>query len=159
MENVLIDGQTCSEGIPESRIYRRSSPLLDRPRNVVRGDNFANFGEFLGWNSQKYAGKLLIKPSEKFIKETTWEFCTTIQLCEPVSRDKLIQLINLIIVGWTNYHSHVVSSEIFHKLDNTLYHMLRHWASQRHFQKAVYSKLRKYAVSRNGFLSSIGKRC
>ena len=36
------------------------------------------------------------------------------------------------IRGWANYHSHVVSSEVFGAMDNAIFKALWHWSKRRH---------------------------
>ena len=48
------------------------------------------------------------------------------------------------IVGWSNYYSHVVSSTIFNKVDHIVYTMLRGWATHRHPSKKRHWIMSKY---------------
>ena len=59
------------------------------------------------------------------------------------SQDKLINLLNPTIRGWTNYHRHVVATETFSKLDHILWKMLWTWAKRRHPKKG-----RKWVANR-----------
>ncbi|MFZ7120765.1 MAG: group II intron maturase-specific domain-containing protein [Eubacteriaceae bacterium] len=41
----------------------------------------------------------------------------------------LIRRLNQVIRGWTNYHKHVVASQAFSCVNNTLYFLLLLWAN------------------------------
>lgn len=58
-------------------------------------------------------------------------------------QEELIDILNPIITGWTNYHQSVVSKKIFSILDNTVWNMLWRWAKRRHPKKP-----RSWIVSR-----------
>ena len=92
--------------------------------------------DFLGWNFRKYNGKLLVKPSEKSIEKVTDKVSDTIKRGKAWKQEILIEALNPIITGWANYHQTVVSSEIFHKIDNRIWNILWHWAKRRHPDKS-----------------------
>jgi len=92
--------------------------------------------DFLGWNFRKYSGKLLIKPSNKSIDKFTEKISDTIKKGKAWKQEALIDTLNPIITGWTNYHRFVISSEIFSKLDSRIWNMLWHWAKRRHPDKS-----------------------
>jgi RNA-directed DNA polymerase len=56
----------------------------------------------------------------------------------------LIDALNPIITGWTNYHQSAVSSQIFSKLDSRIWNMLWHWAKRRHPEKSKHWIADKY---------------
>ncbi len=80
--------------------------------------------DFLGWNFRKYNGKLLVKPSKKSIDKVTEKISNTIDKGKTWKQEELIDALNPIITGWSNYHQSVVSSEIFSKLDHRIWNML-----------------------------------
>ncbi len=92
--------------------------------------------DFLGWNFRKYKGKLLVKPSKKSIDKVTEKISDTIKKGKAWKQEELIETLNPIITGWSNYHRSVVSNEIFHKLDSRIWGMLWHWAKRRHPNKS-----------------------
>jgi len=92
--------------------------------------------DFLGWNFRKYNGKLLVKPSNKSIDKVTEKISDIIKRGKAWKQEDLINALNPVITGWANYHQSVVSSEIFQKLDSTIWNMLWHWASRRHPEKS-----------------------
>ncbi|VVB94993.1 Group II intron, maturase-specific domain [uncultured archaeon] len=100
--------------------------------------------DFLGWNFRKYKGKLLVKPSKKSIDKVTEKISNTIDKGKTWKQEELINALNPIITGWSNYHQSVVSSEIFNKLDSRIWNMLWHWAKRRHPHKSRYWIANKY---------------
>jgi len=92
--------------------------------------------DFLGWNFRKYKGKLLIKPSMKSIENVTQKTSDMIKKGKAWKQEDLIDALNPIITGWTNYHQSVVSKKTFSKLDNNIWNMLWKWAKRRHPKKS-----------------------
>src|SRR3990170_177698 len=100
--------------------------------------------DFLGWNFRKYNGKLLVKPSNKSIDKVTEKISNTIDKGKTWKQEELIDALNPIITGWSNYHQSVVSSEIFNKIDNRIWNMLWHWVKRRHPNKPKRWIISKY---------------
>jgi len=100
--------------------------------------------DFLGWNFRKYNGKLLIKPSRQSIKKFTENLSKTIHQGKNWSQVALIDKLNPMIRGWTNYHKSSVSSKIFQKLDSIIWGMLWTWAKRRHPDKSKHWIANKY---------------
>jgi RNA-directed DNA polymerase len=92
--------------------------------------------DFLGWNFRKYKGKLLIKPSKKSIDNVKQKISDRIKKGKALKQEDLIDGLNPIITGWTNYHQSVVSKKTFSILDNTIWNMLWKWAKRRHPKKS-----------------------
>ncbi len=92
--------------------------------------------DFLGWNFRKYNGKFLIKPSKKSVDKITRKISDTIKDRKAWTQENLIDTLNPIITGWSNYHQSVVSSTIFKKLDYMVWNMLWKWAKRRHPNKS-----------------------
>lgn len=61
---------------------------------------------------------------------------TTIRSNKQTPAAILIGLLNPRIVGWANYHRHVVSKETYSSVDNAIYQALWRWAKRRHPQKS-----------------------
>lgn len=101
--------------------------------------------DFLGWNFRKYKGKLLIKPSKDSIKIVVNKI-STILLKEgkAMKQSDIIRRLNAVLRGWANYHKHVVSSEVFSNVNNTLYLLLERWAKHRHPNKSKWWRLNRY---------------
>ena len=53
-----------------------------------------------------------------------------------MSAADLIDWLNPKIRGWANYHRHVVSKRVFHRVDHTIFISLWQWARRRHQQKS-----------------------
>lgn len=106
--------------------------------------------DFLGQNIRKYNGKLLIKPSKnsqkKFLQKVRWQ----IRDLRGSTQELLIIKLNQIIRGWSNYHRHVISSEIFKKLDHEIWQMLWRWAKRRHPKKNKKWIKRRYFCKIDG---------
>lgn len=107
--------------------------------------------DFLGWTFRKFKGKLITKPSKTSIK-TLIQKCATIILKEgkATSQSELIRRLNQVIKGWSNYHRHVVASQAFSYINNTLYLLLQQWAKHRHPNKNKWWRLNKYWHEKNG---------
>ena len=115
--------------------------------------------DFLGFNIRQYpagkhrAGKVNgdkrktfltnIKPSNKAVKAHTEVIKGVIKQYKTAPQSALINKLNPIIRGWSNYYSGVVSSETFVKLDHITWLMLRAWTVSR-CGKANHEKLRNY---------------
>jgi RNA-directed DNA polymerase len=100
--------------------------------------------DFLGQNIRKYNGKLLIKPSKANVATFLGKVRTTIKGNKAVNQRKLIQLLNPMILGWANYHRHVVSSATFAYVDHEIWKALWRWAARRHSQKGMRWIRRRY---------------
>ena len=100
--------------------------------------------DFLGWNIRKYNGKLLIKPSKKSIQKITREISDIIRNGKTWTQQDLINTLNPIITGWSNYHQGVVSKSIFSKIDSRIWNMLWKWAKRRHPHKSKKWIANKY---------------
>jgi RNA-directed DNA polymerase len=101
--------------------------------------------DFLGQNVRKYPnGKLLIKPSKKNVKAFLDGIRKTIKAALGMSAADLIDWLNPKIRGWANYHRHVVSKRVFHRVDHAIFISLWQWARRRHQQKSPGWLKRKY---------------
>jgi len=107
--------------------------------------------DFLGWTFRKFKGKLIVKPSKNSIKTLTRK-CAAIILKEGKAdtQSELIRRLNQVIRGWTNYHRHVVASQAFSYINNTLYLLLQQWAKHRHPNKNTWWRMNKYWHEKNG---------
>jgi RNA-directed DNA polymerase len=94
--------------------------------------------DFLGQNVRKYNGKLLIKPSQKSIKELLAKVRAIIKNSQHLSAGQLVIKLNPVIRGWANYHRHVVSKRIFATIDHKIFQMLWRWAKRRHRNKSAH---------------------
>jgi len=100
--------------------------------------------DFLGWNFRKYKGKLLIKPSKKSIDNATRKVGDIIKRAKAWRQEDLIDALNPIIIGWSNYHRTVVSKKVFNNMDHRMWNMLWKWGKRRHPHKPRPWVARKY---------------
>jgi RNA-directed DNA polymerase len=104
--------------------------------------------DFLGWNIRKYNGTLLMKPSKANVKAHLDKIREVIKGNKTAKQASLIRLLNPVLRGWANYHSHAVAKEAFAKVDTYVWSMLWQWAVRRHPNKGVRWVKRKYFKSR-----------
>jgi RNA-directed DNA polymerase len=97
------------------------------------GDGF----DFLGWNIRKYNGKLLTKPSNANVKAHLDKIRDVIKANKTAKQANLIRLLNPVLQGWANYHSHVVAKKTFARNDDRIWSMLWRWAVRRHPKKGA----------------------
>jgi len=117
--------------------------------------------DFLGWNIRKYNGKLLMKPSKTNIKTHLDKIREVIKANKSAKQANLIKLLNPILRGWANYHSHVVAKETFSRNDKRVWSMLWRWAVRRHPNKGarwVKDKYFKTRGTRNWVFAATEKR-
>ena len=100
--------------------------------------------DFLGWNIRKYDGKLLMKPSKANVKAHLDKIRDIIMGHKAVKQAELIRMLNPVLRGWANYHSHVVAKEAFARVDNQVWSMLWRWAVRRHPNKGARWVKEKY---------------
>src|SRR3972149_7355236 len=103
----------------------RGLELSDEKTLITHIDN--GF-DFLGWNFRKYNGKLLVKPSKKSIDKFTEKISNTIDKGKTWKQEELIDALNPIITGWSDYRHSDISKEIIKKIDSRIWNMLWHWA-------------------------------
>lgn len=107
--------------------------------------------DFLGWTFRKFKDKLIIKPSKSSIKSLIRKISNIIlKEGKAQKQEDLIRRLNSIIIGWTNYHKHVVASRTFSYVNNTIYLLLERWAKHRHPNKNKWWRLNKYWHEKNG---------
>jgi RNA-directed DNA polymerase len=100
--------------------------------------------DFLGWTFRKFKGKLITKSSKDSIERLIKKLSTIIlREGKAVKQSDLIRRLNQVIRGWTNYHKHVVASQAFSNVNNTLYLLLQRWAKHRHPNKNSWWRLNK----------------
>ena len=105
--------------------------------------------DFLGQNVRKYQlGKpnerLLIKPSKKNVKAFLDGVRETIRQLRAAKQDLVIGQLNPKILGWANYHRHVVAKETYSHVENVIWKRLWAWAKRRHRNKPRRWILRRY---------------
>ena len=91
--------------------------------------------DFLGYNIRKYNGVLLMKPSKESVKKITRKIGDIIHRAAAWSQEQMIQILNPIIIGWTNYHRHIASTQTFEQMNSIVWNQLWQWAKRRHPDK------------------------
>ena len=101
---------------------------LSLSEEKTRISHINNGFDFLGFNIRKYKGKLLIKPSKASIVSVKRKVKEILKTNMPARTDNLIGMLNPIIRGWANFYRHVVSQEIYDKVDSAIWKMTWQWA-------------------------------
>jgi len=76
--------------------------------------------------------KLLTKPSKDKVIEHMESIRQVTKTMQAVSTQALIDKLNPIITGWSNYYSGVVSKEIYNWCDHQMFIKLWKWATRKH---------------------------
>lgn len=108
----------------------RLSPSKTRITHISAGF------DFLGQNIRKYNGKLLIKPSQGSCKGLIKKVKKCLRAHRMITPYELIKELNPLIRGWAYYHRHVVSKDIFRKMDAKITRQVWSWAKRRHPKKS-----------------------
>lgn len=91
---------------------------------------------------------MLIKPSKANVKAHLDKIREIINGNKSAKQANLIRLLNPVLRGWANYHSHVVAKEAFVRVDSDVWSMLWRWAVRRHPTKGTRWVKEKYFKSR-----------
>ncbi|MFO7143457.1 RNA-directed DNA polymerase [Arthrospira sp. PCC 8006] len=139
----------------KTRICHTPNPIKYEGKTEEPGFDFLGFnirqypaGKYKSGKTGGEASRLIghqthIKPSNKAVKAHTEVIKGVIKQHKTEPQSTLINELNPIIRGWSNYYSAVVSSETFNKLDYIIWLMLRAWTVSR-CGKANYEKLGNY---------------
>jgi RNA-directed DNA polymerase len=100
--------------------------------------------DFLGQNLRKYKGKLVIKPSRKSIQSVLGKAKSIIGRCLSAPQHEVIEHLNRLIRGWSNYHRWICSRKAYEKIDHEIFKLLWRWAKRRHPNKGAKWIKRKY---------------
>jgi RNA-directed DNA polymerase len=95
-------------------------------------------------SSSKQGFKTIITPSNEKLKIHYERMSSIINDHKSVPQVALIRHLNLVITGWSNYYSTVVSKKTFSNLDNLMYPKLKAWAKRRHPNKSGSWRASKY---------------
>jgi len=113
---------------------------VEKTRIVAVDEGF----DFLGWNFRKYSGKLLIKPSKKNAQTFYRKVKEVISANKTAKQESLILLLNPMLRGWANYHSHVVAKAMFSRMEHLVFRALWRWSRRRHSRKSLQWIRKKY---------------
>lgn len=100
--------------------------------------------DFLGQNIRKYKGRLVIKPAKRNVRRFLEKVRDIIKQNKQATAVQLINKLNPLIIGWANYHRHIVSKRIFATVDHHIFRAIWRWAKRRHRNKPVKWIKRKY---------------
>ncbi|WP_338570583.1 group II intron maturase-specific domain-containing protein [Pseudomonas canadensis] len=104
--------------------------------------------------------QLLIKPSKANIMAHLAKLREVIKTNKAIKQVNLIGLLNPILRGWANYHSHVVAKKVFNQVDSEVWTMLWRWAVRRYPRKGkrwVKDRYFKVRGSRQWVFSTVEK--
>jgi RNA-directed DNA polymerase len=114
-------------------LSERGLSLSDEKTKITHiNDGF----DFLSQNTRRYPkGKLLIKPADNSVKEFKYKLRQVVFRNLGAKPNELINQLNPLLRGWSNYHKHIVSKEIFKEIDYYLWFLLGKWCKRRHPNK------------------------
>jgi RNA-directed DNA polymerase len=113
---------------------------------------------FLGQNVRKYGQKLLIKPTRQSVRSVLEKARDLIKRGHGKNAATLIRKLNPLLIGWANYHRHVVSKRVFGRVDYYVHAMLRRWARREHPNKpAGWIRKRYFSADPKGAFSVLVK--
>ena len=84
------------------------------------------------WSEKVLGFQTHIKPGKEEMKRHMKEIKQRLRKLWHRSQEDVIETLNPVIRGWADYHKTVVSSEVFHYCDRTLYIQLASWAKRKH---------------------------
>ena len=91
--------------------------------------------DFLGVNLRRFGDKLLTRPAQKSIQSLCSKLRKIVKDNLTAKQHNLIQQLNPVIRGWTQYHRHGVAKKIFTDVDTYLWQLLWRWATRCHPHK------------------------
>jgi RNA-directed DNA polymerase len=99
---------------------------------------------FLGQTFRKHGRKLHITPSTKGVLALVQKVGTLIRKHVSVPMPILIKKLNQTLLGWANYHRHVVASEAFSRVDTYVFEELWRMVRRRHQNKSKGWLIKNY---------------
>ena len=107
--------------------------------------------DFLGFSIKRYRGKNgrvknIIKPSKNAISKLKAKLRSEWKSLKNISVSIITRKLNPIIRGWANYYRHVVSKEVFTKVDHFMFQRQVKYVNQRHPNKP-WKRKRYWGVS------------
>jgi len=93
--------------------------------------------DFLSQNTRQFSkGQTLQRPAKKAIIEIRHRLREIVFRNLNAKPKELIMQLNSVLRGWTNFHKHIVSKEIFKEIDFYLWRLLGRWCKRRHANKS-----------------------
>ena len=128
--------------LKKTQISHTLNPVISDDKERV-GFDFLGFTirQFRVGNSRRLRSgfkrgyKTIIRPSEKSVKKHYAKLKQLSQILRGKSQRELIDTLNPVIKGWTNYFRTTSSSWTFNKLRYMTYRLLRRWAVRRQSKK------------------------
>lgn len=109
---------------------------------------------FLGQRLRKHGNKLLIKPAPQSVRGILEKARQKIRDCRGLKAEVLIRQLNPALRGWANYHRHVVSKNIYSRIDYYIHAMLWRWARREHSKKTCgWIRNRYFSADEKGSFS------
>lgn len=102
---------------------------------------------FLGQTFRKHGRKLHIIPSIKGVLALVQKLGTLIRKYVSAPMPFLIKKLNQTLLGWANYHRHVVASEAFSRIDTYVFEQLWRMVRRRHQNKSKGWLIKKYWIA------------
>ncbi len=99
---------------------------------------------FLGQTFRKHGRTLHITPSIKGVLALVQKVGRLIRKYVSAPMPFLIKKLNQTLLGWANYHRHVVASEAFSRIDTYVYEQLWRMVKRRHHNKSKRWLFKKY---------------
>lgn len=98
--------------------------------------------DFLGWHFRKYGvnekrEKLIIQPAKKNVKSILDRIGKIIDKALGWKQEAMIEKLNPMIRGWTEYHRNQCSKTTFSEVDKAIWTKLWAWATRRHPNKSA----------------------
>jgi len=106
--------------------------------------------DFLGFNFRKHGGKLLIKPAKSSIASVVTRLKEIFRVGRQWPQRDVIRAANPVIRGWGQYYRHVVSKEVFNRIDCMIWRLTWNWAKRRHSHRPRSFIKARYYTRRGG---------
>ena len=113
---------------------------------------------FLGQTFRKHGSVMHITPSKEAIATVTRKAGDLIRKYVSAPMEVLIGKLNSTLRGWGNYHRHVVSFDVFKRVDTYVYDQLWRMLHRRHSNKSKGWLIHKYWKATDRWIFSITKR-
>jgi len=97
--------------------------------------------DFLGQTIRKYPrqdnrlGKLQIEPSQSAVRSIKGKIVAICKSSGQLTQSELIDRLNPVIRGWSNYHRHIICGKTYAQLNSFVWFRLMRWGKRRHPEK------------------------
>jgi RNA-directed DNA polymerase len=125
----------------EAFLAERGLALSEAKTRIVHIDEGFNF---LGFTIRRFGGKVLTKPQKEKVQGHLRRLKEIIKAHQTSTQATLIKQLNPVILGWTNYYRHGVSTRAYQKVRDGLWWKLWRWAKRRHPHKSGSWLYRRY---------------